>query len=50
METARREAMETLLLMEKLVETIGWRLDYSALELDSAAAYQLEQERKELKE
>ena len=33
METARREAMEAVLLMEKLVETIGWELDYSALEL-----------------
>ncbi len=50
MESARREAIETLLLMEKLVETIGWRLDYSALELNSAQALQLEQERKELKE
>ena len=34
MDTARREAMEAVLLVEKLVETIGWRLDYSALELD----------------
>lgn len=34
METARREAMEAVLIMEKLVETIGWTLDYSALELD----------------
>ncbi len=33
METARREAMEALLLIGKLVETIGWKLDYSALEL-----------------
>jgi len=33
METARREAMEAVLIMEKLVETIGWKLDYSALEL-----------------
>lgn len=33
METARREALEALLLIEKLVETIGWKLDYSALEL-----------------
>ena len=33
MDTARREAMEAVLLMEKLVETIGWKLDYSALEL-----------------
>ncbi len=33
METARREALEAVLLIEKLVETIGWKLDYSALEL-----------------
>ena len=33
MDTARREAMEAVLLMEKLVETIGWKLDYTALEL-----------------
>lgn len=36
METARREAMEAVLIMEKLVETIGWKLDYSSLELDEA--------------
>ena len=36
MDTARREAMEAVLLMEKLVETIGWKLDYSALELGEA--------------
>ncbi len=34
METARREAMEAVLIMEKLVETIGWKLDYSSLELN----------------
>lgn len=33
METARREALEAVLLIEKLVETIGWKLDYSSLEL-----------------
>ena len=33
METARREAFEAVLLIEKIVETIGWKLDYSALEL-----------------
>ena len=33
MDTARREALEAVLLMSKLVETIGWKLDYSALEL-----------------
>lgn len=33
MKTAMREAMEAVLLIEKLVETIGWKLDYSSLEL-----------------
>ena len=33
METARREAFEAVLLIEKIVETIGWKLDCSALEL-----------------
>jgi hypothetical protein len=35
METARKEALEAILLMEKLVETIGWKLEYSALELSA---------------
>jgi hypothetical protein len=33
METARKEAMEAVLLIEKLVETIGWSVDYSAIQL-----------------
>ena len=33
METARNEAWHTVLLIEKIVETIGWELDYSALKL-----------------
>lgn len=32
LERARNEALGTILLMEKIVETIGWKLDYSALE------------------
>ena len=35
METARREALEAILLMEQLVETIGWKLEYSALEISA---------------
>ena len=35
METAGKEALEAVLLIEKIVETIGWQLDYSALELRS---------------
>ena len=35
MDTAKREAQEAVLLIEKIVETIGWQLDYSALEIDA---------------
>lgn len=31
METAKKEAIQAVLLVEKIVETIGWKLDYSAL-------------------
>ncbi|WP_339700651.1 DUF4230 domain-containing protein [uncultured Marixanthomonas sp.] len=34
---ASNQAMETIKLMEKLVETINWKLDYSALETDRNA-------------
>lgn len=33
-EKARKEALTTILLIEKIVETIGWKLDYSALSTD----------------
>ncbi len=42
MDTARREALEAVLLMSKLVETIGWKLDYSALELEEGERLSLE--------
>ncbi len=32
METARKEAVQAVMLIEKIVETIGWKLDYTALE------------------
>ncbi len=32
-ETAQKEALDAVLLIEKIVETIGWKLDYSALEI-----------------
>jgi len=35
METARKDALQTVLLIEKIVETIGWQLDYSAIKLDA---------------
>jgi hypothetical protein len=35
MEEASQQALETLQLMDKLVETINWKLDYSALSIDN---------------
>ncbi|XMO84987.1 DUF4230 domain-containing protein [Algibacter sp. AS12] len=32
-QAAQKEALETILLIETIVETIGWKLDYSALEI-----------------
>lgn len=40
MEEASQQALETLQLMEKLVETINWKLDYSAL-LEGKSAQQI---------
>lgn len=34
-DTARKEALQAVLLIEKIVETIGWKLDYSGLELSN---------------
>ena len=45
METARHEALEAVLLMEKIVETIGWKLDYEALKLDPQELRFLEDQR-----
>ncbi len=36
MQTANKEALEAILLMQNLVETIGWKLDYSALEIPAS--------------
>lgn len=35
METARKEALQAVFVVEKIVETIGWKLDYSALEISN---------------
>ncbi|WP_203255986.1 DUF4230 domain-containing protein [Hyunsoonleella ulvae] len=32
---AQQEALETILLIETIVETIGWKLDYSALQIEN---------------
>lgn len=34
---AQREALEAIAIMQHIVETIGWKLDYSALELKTEA-------------
>ena len=49
MHTARKEALEAILLIENLAETIGWELDYSGLELDKADKALLEESKPELK-
>ncbi len=33
---AKKEALETVLLIENIVQTIGWRLDYSALKIEDS--------------
>ncbi len=35
---ARREALNTILLAESLAQSIGWKIDYSALELNDVKA------------
>lgn len=36
MDSARKEALQAVLVVEKIVETIGWTLDYSALEISES--------------
>lgn len=42
LDQARKEALDTILLMEKIVETIGWKLDYSALTIETTEQQKLE--------
>lgn len=39
---AQQEALETILLIETIVETIGWKLDYSALKIEDKEVKKLE--------
>ena len=48
MDSARHEALEAILLMEKIVETIGWTLNYEDLKLDPGSARFLDTQRKAL--
>lgn len=41
LEVAQQEVLETISLIETIVETIGWKLDYSALEIPEAHQKQL---------
>jgi len=43
MQTARKEALQAVLLVEKIVETIGWNLDYSSLEITNREKQLLEE-------
>ncbi len=35
LETAKNEALQAVMLIENIVQTIGWTLDYSALEIEN---------------
>jgi hypothetical protein len=41
-QVAQKEALETILLIETIVETIGWKLDYSALEIETSETKKLQ--------
>ncbi|MCP9198784.1 DUF4230 domain-containing protein [Gramella sp. GC03-9] len=43
LDKAKSEALETILLMEKIVETIGWKLDYTALTIEGGEPEKLEE-------
>ncbi|MCK0160834.1 DUF4230 domain-containing protein [Allomuricauda sp. F6463D] len=43
METAKKEALQAVLVVEKIVETIGWKLDYSALEIGTDKKQSIEE-------
>ncbi len=43
LDAARQEALETILMMQGLAETIGWTLDYSALKLPESDIKKLEE-------
>ncbi|WP_299339001.1 DUF4230 domain-containing protein [uncultured Psychroserpens sp.] len=42
-EIAKKEALESVLLIETIVQTIGWTLDYSALKIEDKAPKKIEQ-------
>ncbi len=36
MQTAKKEALQSIQIMESIVSTIGWKLDYSALKIENS--------------
>ncbi|WP_298892886.1 DUF4230 domain-containing protein [uncultured Psychroserpens sp.] len=42
-EIAKKEALESVLLIESIVETIGWKLDYSALKIEEGTPKKIEE-------
>ena len=42
-QAAQKEALQTISLMESIVETIGWKLDYSALKLEDIPVKKIEE-------
>lgn len=42
-EIAGKEALETVLLIENIVQTIGWKLDYSALKIEGESIKTLQE-------
>ncbi|MEW4923830.1 DUF4230 domain-containing protein [Algibacter sp. 2305UL17-15] len=43
-EIAQKEALETVLLIETIVETIGWKLDYSALKIEEKGTKKIQEQ------
>jgi predicted SPOUT superfamily RNA methylase MTH1 len=42
-EIAKKEALDSVLLIESIVETIGWKLDYSALKIEDNTPKKLQE-------
>lgn len=42
-DVAKKEALESVLLIESIVETIGWKLDYSALKIEDKTPKKLKE-------
>ncbi|WP_224484995.1 DUF4230 domain-containing protein [Robertkochia aurantiaca] len=47
LDSAKKEALDAVLMIENMVQAIGWKLDYSALELDEKTDLKIDAIRKE---